>query len=156
METFSASLAICAGNSSVTGGFPAHRPVTRSVGVFFDLRLNKRLSKQSLGWWFQTTSRSLWRHCDDPYSLPQNSSATRQSVHRRGRTIYCNGHNIVSTCILYTLNLALLIFDICKFRTNQNRETICFKFICNRLSYVNIFHQISLLDFKSCIRIGSK
>ena len=29
------------------GEFPAQRPVTRSFDVFFDLRLNKRLSKQS-------------------------------------------------------------------------------------------------------------
>ena len=49
METFSALLAICAGNSPVTGEFHAQRPVTRSFGVFFDLRLNKRLSKQSWG-----------------------------------------------------------------------------------------------------------
>ena len=56
METFSASLAICAGNSQ--------RPVTRSFDVFFDLRLNKRLSKQSWGWWFQTLSLPLWRHCN--------------------------------------------------------------------------------------------
>ena len=33
--------------------------------VFFDLRLEKRLSKQSLGWWFETPSRSLWRHCNE-------------------------------------------------------------------------------------------
>ena len=43
MKTFSALLAICAGNLSVPGEFPAQRPVTRSFGVFFDLRLNKRL-----------------------------------------------------------------------------------------------------------------
>ena len=47
METFSALLAICAGNSPVTGEFPAQRPVTLSFDVFFDLRPNKRLSKQS-------------------------------------------------------------------------------------------------------------
>ena len=47
MEKISALLAICAGNSPVTGEFPAQRPVTRSRDVFFDLRLNKRLSKQS-------------------------------------------------------------------------------------------------------------
>ena len=47
METFSAILDLCAGNSPVTGEFPAHGPVTRSFDVFFDLRLNKRLSKQS-------------------------------------------------------------------------------------------------------------
>ena len=47
METFSALLAICAGNSLVPGEVPAQRPVTRCFDVFFDLRLNKRLSKQS-------------------------------------------------------------------------------------------------------------
>ena len=42
-------LAICAGNSPVTVEFPAQRPVTRSFDIFFDLRLNKRLSKQWRG-----------------------------------------------------------------------------------------------------------
>ena len=45
METFSALLALCAGNSPVTGEFSTQRPVTRSFDVFFDLHLNKRLSK---------------------------------------------------------------------------------------------------------------
>ena len=62
MEIFSALLAICAGNSPVPGEFPAQRPVTWSFDVFFDQRLNKRLSKQSWAWWFETLSRSLWRH----------------------------------------------------------------------------------------------
>ena len=62
METFSALLALCAGNSPVSGEFPAQRPATRSVDVSFDLHLNKRLSKQSWGWWFETPLRSLWRH----------------------------------------------------------------------------------------------
>ena len=62
MEAFSALLAICAGNSPVTGEFPAQRPMARSFDVFFDLRLNKRLSKQLWGWWFETLSRPLWRH----------------------------------------------------------------------------------------------
>ena len=56
--------AICAGNSPVPGEFPAQRPVTRSFGVCLDLRLNKRLSKQSWGWWFETLLRPLWRHCN--------------------------------------------------------------------------------------------
>ena len=62
METFSVLLAICAGNSPAPGEFPAQRPVTRSFDVYFDLRLNKRLSKQSRGWWFDALSRPLWRH----------------------------------------------------------------------------------------------
>ena len=68
METFSALLAICAGNSLVTGEFPAQRPVTRSFDVFFYLRLNKPLSKQWSGWWFETLSHPLWRH-DNVYGL---------------------------------------------------------------------------------------
>ena len=44
------------------GEFPTQRPVTRSFDVYFDLRLNKWLSKQSWGWWFETLSCSLWRH----------------------------------------------------------------------------------------------
>ena len=47
METFSALLALCAGNSPVIGEFPAQRPVTLNFDVLVDLRLNKRLSKQS-------------------------------------------------------------------------------------------------------------
>ena len=41
METFSALLALCAGNSPVTGEFLAQKPVTRSFEIFFDLRRNK-------------------------------------------------------------------------------------------------------------------
>ena len=62
MEKFSALLAICAGNSPAPGEFPALRPVTRTFDVFFDLRLNKRLSKQSRGCCLETLSRPLWRH----------------------------------------------------------------------------------------------
>ena len=65
METFSALLAICAGNSPVAGEFPTQRPVTRSFGVFFDLRLSIRVSKQWSGWWFKTPSHPLWRNCND-------------------------------------------------------------------------------------------
>ena len=63
METFSVLLALCVGNSPVTGEFLSQRPVMWSFVVFFDLRLNKRLSKQSWGWWFEMPSCWLWsRH----------------------------------------------------------------------------------------------
>ena len=53
--------------------FPRYWPFVRGIhphngqwrgafDVFFDLRLNKRLSKQSWDWWFETPSRPLWRH----------------------------------------------------------------------------------------------
>ena len=69
-ETFSALLAICAGNSPVPGEFPTQRPVTRSFDVYFDLRPNKWLSKQSWVWWFETLSCSLWRHCNESCYAP--------------------------------------------------------------------------------------
>ena len=62
METYSALLALCVGDLLVTGEFPSQRPVTLSFDVFFDLRPNKRFSKQSWGWWFETPSRSLWHY----------------------------------------------------------------------------------------------
>ena len=65
------------------GEFPSQRPVTRSFDVFFDLRLNKRLSKQPWGWWFETPSGSLWRQwwrrdmvlCDGGHLLSPMHSA---------------------------------------------------------------------------------
>ena len=51
--------------------FRAAGPLSASsdaeLWCFFDLCLNKRLSKQLWGWWFGTPSRSLWRHCNDTH-----------------------------------------------------------------------------------------
>ena len=52
METFSAWLALCAGNSP-------HKGQWRGLWCFFDLRL-----EWSGGWWFDTPSRPLWCHCN--------------------------------------------------------------------------------------------
>ena len=84
MEIFSALLAICAVNSPVTGESHAQRPVTRRFNIFFDMRLNKRLSKQSRGWWFETPSRSLWRHRNallqlTPYGFANHSTSFYQN-----------------------------------------------------------------------------
>ena len=57
------------GNTPVTGEFSVQRPVTQSFDVFFDLRLNKRLSKQWWCRWFETSPRPLWRHCNVVFSL---------------------------------------------------------------------------------------
>ena len=45
METTSACLAFCVGNSPVTGDFSTQKPVTWSFDVFLDLRLNQQLRK---------------------------------------------------------------------------------------------------------------
>ena len=60
MEKISVLLALC----EVNGEFISQRPVTRSFDVFFDLLLNRRLNKQPIRRWFETPSRSLWRHCN--------------------------------------------------------------------------------------------
>ena len=117
METFSAF--------SVPGEFPAQRPVTRSFDVFFDLRLNKRLSKP-WGWWFETPVWSLWRHRNDclhrcvstkqctpvgdsavvttmrvqylksfRHSLHIGSPRTRIKIYTK---CYCNDENMVQIC----------------------------------------------------------
>ena len=74
--SISALLDICAGNSPVTGEFRAQRPRRQSFDVFFDLRLNKRWSKRSWGWWSETPSRPLWRHCYESHDCPCASEAT--------------------------------------------------------------------------------
>ena len=88
MEKFSALLALCAGNSPVSGEFPAQRPVTRSFDVFFDLRVNKRLSKHSWGWWFETQSRSLWRHRNDIHCKIIAEPSTTEPDHTLKRVLY--------------------------------------------------------------------
>ena len=88
-ESFSALLACCVGNSQVTGEFPTQRPVTWSFDVFFDLRLNRGLSKQSWGWWFEMPSQSFWCHSNDTqqktmkciYSFTEKSSCQNNKTH---------------------------------------------------------------------------
>ena len=56
---------VCRVTGHLRGEFTSHRwiPRTKASDVFFDLLL-KQLSKQSCGWWFETPSHPLWRHCN--------------------------------------------------------------------------------------------
>ena len=81
METFSALLALCAGNSPVPGNSPHKGQWRGALMFFFYLRLNKRLSKQSIAWWFETLSRPLWRHCNVVSLLPRRLSTIRTIRH---------------------------------------------------------------------------
>ena len=83
METFPALLAICAGNSPVTGEFAAQRPVTQSFDVFFDLRLAKRLSKNGEA----SDLRCHCAHYDVTVMHISNSNAILQDI-TIGVTIY--------------------------------------------------------------------
>ena len=82
---------ISSGNCLVPPGnkpwkhFPRYWPFVRGIhrsplnsphkgqwgGAFFNLCLNKRLSKQSWGWWFETLLCPLWRHCNEDVTMPQ-------------------------------------------------------------------------------------
>ena len=133
METFSALLAICAGNSPIPGEFPAQSPVTWGFDVFFDLRPNKRVSKQSWGWWFQTLSRPLWRHCN-------------------GSNLFVSLHNAVCNIAVFPckyLNnwlLVLLTRPTSRIRrAPKSMKTSCIK--------KETFDMCRLLDFSSLIGI---
>ena len=71
---------LCEGNSPVTGEFPSQRPVTLSFDVFFDVRLNKRLSKQPRYRWFEMPWRSLWRHGDEINRHQTNTNTTQHET----------------------------------------------------------------------------
>ena len=97
METFSALLALCEGNPLVTGGFPSQRPVTRSFEVFFDARLNKRLSKQSKFRWFKMPWRSLLRHYNSYSSSLKQKCLHFDEILITGCTGSCQNDNFQCT-----------------------------------------------------------
>ena len=66
---FSALMALCEGNQPATGGFSSQRPVTRSFDVFFDMRINKRLIKQTGRRRFETPSYPLLRHYNEHFNI---------------------------------------------------------------------------------------
>ena len=75
-------------NSPASGEIPAQRPVTWSLDVFFDLCLNKRLRKQSWGWWFETLSHPLWRHCNEATTKSTYRWAHCMSFGYRSRLVF--------------------------------------------------------------------
>ena len=85
----------------VTGEFPSRRPVTRSFDVFCDLRLHKLLSKHSRGWWFETPSRSWWRHCNGKrvsYNIRLATRHISQEPHATAFLLMCV-HIFLPRCI---------------------------------------------------------
>ena len=91
------------------GEFPTQRPVTRSFDVFFNLRLNKRLSKQPWGWWFETLSRPLWRHCNEfkiMWHVITDANKWQLVIYRRLKT---NIPSITDPLQKRTLNLVIIL-----------------------------------------------
>ena len=67
------------GEFTGTCEYPAQKPATWNFDVFFDLRQNKRLGKQSWGWLFETPSHPLWRHCNVTAFGADNQAPLRPS-----------------------------------------------------------------------------
>ena len=150
METFSALLDICAGNSLVPSEFPAQRPAARSFDVFFDLRLNKRLSKHSWGWWFVTLSCQLWRHCNDCHSrhifngftIPRKSiSSDRKVKHNQNQESRDRHRTSSGSCLReksHDRTTKIIIFTSVPMRYPEsncrNNFAILIIVACNRLA----------------------
>ena len=96
------------------GEFHTQRPVTRSFDVFLNLRLNKRLSKQSWGWWFETLSCLLWRH--------------RNGILFAGQTKYRKIVDEVSLCSCGTLGVNNVLAPL------QYVAVICMIYVINNHS----------------------
>ena len=79
--------------------FTGHRLILLTIAsfcVFFGLCLNKLLSNQSCGWWFETSSRSLWRHCN---VLPSNA-----------KTSWCHCNSLKPNSAVYVVFVFMFSF----------------------------------------------
>ena len=147
MEKVSALLALCAGNSPVTGEFPSQRPVTRSFDVFFDLCLNKRLSKQSWGWWSETPSSSLWRHCnvDSCYSRFHHLLPLGAILNIHCTETYCVLKRTYSFYTFYS-NIVLISLFICLVEdpyTNTNKLKLGHGYVFRRDIIINQYPNLN-------------
>ena len=114
-ETFFPYLALCEGNSSVTGEFPSQRLVMQSFDVFLNLCLNKRLSKPWRRRWFETPSHSLWHHCNDNggtlqqvMSIVKRNNSPRTQISRKSDQAPSKPYRkeiVCKRCILYEYHI---------------------------------------------------
>ena len=81
MQMFSVLLALCVGNSPVTGEFSTQRPVTWSFDVFFGQCLNKWMSKQS-HWWMLS-----WVYLWSYITINDAVVKTKASIYNPGHAI---------------------------------------------------------------------
>ena len=138
--TSSALLVICAGSSPVTAEFPAQKPVTRSFDVFFDLRLNKRLSNNS-------ETGDLRRH-----RVHYDVIAMHTQILAQGNVFENVPYMISILCKLKDTNLFGREHKLSNRRINSiswfyklfiNYASICTGILCSDLTIVWIRHQSS-------------
>ena len=134
MKIFSALLAICAGNSPATGEFPSQRPVTRRLDIFFDNCLNTWVSKRKWDWWFETSSRPLWRHCNGWFRRYQMIISIVIE-----KSFYCQHHYIQkflnSYSELYLLSVVFSYHCYCTCISNSEALSFTIYFLCSTGGY---------------------
>ena len=104
--------------------------------IFFDLHPNKRLSKQSWGWWFETPLHPLWRHCNGSSTYvtlsPRNVTLTINMYMYRVRLLLVFGHWTVTT------TLTRLIFHISKNKYTVSIFVITDSINCRNCSFSHL------------------
>ena len=130
MESFAALLDLCAGNSPVTGEFPAQRPVMRSFDVSFDMSL----TNASVNNWDAGDLRGHRAHYDVTVKLLSVMSPSWL------RKIWVIQYPVRSMCgrnphlqnpMWHVINIA------CKFKTVLSRN----QRVSVEYSYLHIFDQ---------------
>ena len=95
--------------------FPRYWPFVRTKAsdakLFFDMRLNKRLSKQSCGWWFETLSRPLWRrrNAKKTFHISTSQVIPGVSVFEDLRNLPCYNGTATALYSFFTQNIAPIL-----------------------------------------------
>ena len=106
---------------------PSQRPVTRSFGLFFDLRLNKRFNKQLRRQWFEMPSRSLWRQCNYNFF---SAAWQKKNISRSGtNTMAHRFHSIVQSTQQENQSHAFFINKISNVRHNKSPNLNVSRFV---------------------------
>ena len=115
----------------------------RALDFFFDLRLNKPLGKQSRGWWFETQSRSLWRHCNGCWHTEKCclKCVTMCSFH-----IIFSIECVLALYIVYKLFWNVFIVDLIKYVII---DALCFSFISCHIAR-NVFDKQKQFNIGIC------
>ena len=127
METFLSLLGLCAGNSPVTGEFPAQRPVMQSFDVFFWHISKEAIMLNLMHWSYIHSSRCyVWRPCHKFRDVLMELSGvvSKGSVHGQMSWhcilrslliagLHVAGDHIVETCIQKNISLLIMlqVFD---------------------------------------------
>ena len=140
METFSALLAFRAGNSPVTGEFPARKPWRRAL--IFSL-ICAWTNKWAMIWcrWFETPSRSLWRHCNEKQYINHNL-VRRQRI----EVIYCKTGVWICVEYMFITSPVLYVDNVMQasiFKPWQARNLVQHELAINNWHVIHQCHSLS-------------